>query len=104
MARDSRVPEHLDTKSAADLKSASSKHSRSIFVKWRPFGSPNNQRAEEWIPSSMLRKSRHPVSLGEVGGTVPLPTPGSQSRKARIVRSSRRGKEHWRLMASESGR
>lgn len=74
--RDSRVPEHADTKSVADSKSPL-RHDIVTFVKWRPFGRSNNRRIVEWVPLMAILRSREPVSLGDVEGAFHPSTPRS---------------------------
>ena len=68
MLRDSRVLEHVDTKSVADSRS-SPRHDTVILAKWRPFGKSNNRRVAARIPL-LASKPRDPVSLGDVGGAL----------------------------------
>ena len=102
MSRDSRVPEHLDTKYIVDKMSPPENHGTAIFVKWRPFGRSNNRRVVEPIPS-IIRNSRDPVSLGEVDGMFHPPFARRRLRETK-PRSSRRGREQTRPKISESGR
>ena len=101
MLRVSRVLEQPDTKSVVDLKSASSTHANTIFVKLGPFGRSNNRRVIGVIPPPPQYKWRDPVNLGEVNGGVHPSTP-FQYLKTNNVKSSRRGYEHRRLRTSES--
>jgi len=66
ISRDSRVSEHLDTKSIVD-SAASLKHHTAILEKWRSPGRSHNRHTTDWIPDSDC-KQRDPVSLGEVEG------------------------------------
>jgi hypothetical protein len=95
MLRDSRVSEHLETKSIVDLTS-SLRHAIVTLVKWRPPGRPSNRRTAGRI-SPMALSSREPVSFGEVEGVFHTSLP----RWGRInARSSRRGKEQMRSKTS----
>jgi hypothetical protein len=91
---DSRVLEHLDTKSITEWIPSSRR--TAILVKWRPFGRLSNRPAKGRIPPNILR-SRNPVSLGEVRGMfhASLPLLGEIN-----ARSSRRGKEQIRSKMS----
>jgi hypothetical protein len=88
MFRDSRVSEHLDTKSVIDLTS-SLRHDVSILAKRRPPGRLSNRRAAGRI-APRATSSREPVSLGEVEGVSHASPPRLRKTNAR---SSRRGKE-----------
>jgi len=96
--RDSKVSEHFDTKSVADLKS-SPMHVTVILAKWRPSGKFNNRRVVEWIPP-LTARFRDLVSLGDVEGGL-HPTVPSSGQKSINSRSSRRGKEQMRSKTSE---
>ena len=50
MSRDSRVPEHLDTRCIVDNISSWESHGTVIFVKLKPFGRYNNRSVTDWIP------------------------------------------------------
>jgi len=93
------VPEHPVTKSAADLKSAPSTNTNTIFVKLRQFGRSNNRRVIGSIPPTALRNSREPVSLGEVEGAM-YPSISFPESKTSHAKSSRRGNEHMRPKTS----
>ena len=98
--RDSRVLEHLDTKSIADPTSRRENKHTTILLKCKPFGRSNSPWETDWKPPSTC-SSRHPVNLGEVRGLVHV----SATRGMREVnaRSSRRGREQIRPKVFESG-
>ena len=64
--KDSKVSEHLDTKSTAGWVSTTL-DPIVILVKWRPLGRARNLDTMEWNSQLTLR-SRDPVSLGDVEG------------------------------------
>ena len=99
MSRDSRVPEHLDTRCIVDNISSWESHGTVIFVKLKPFGRYNNRLVTDWIPS-IRRNSRDPVSLGEVEEAF---QPISLFRRVREtkVRSPSTGKEQMKLKISK---
>jgi len=103
MSRDSRVPEHLDTRCIVDTMSSWESHGTMIFVKLKPFGRYNNRSVTDWIPS-IRRNSRDPVSLGEVEEETFQPVSLFRRVRETKVRSSRTGKEQMRLKISGFGR
>lgn len=101
MLRDSRVSEHLDTKSVVDSMSWAENNHTTILLKCRPFGRSNNR----WVTDQFhppMHKSRVPVNLGDVGGLAQ----GSWRRAVRETnaRSSRWGREQMRPKSFESER
>src|SRR5258705_7961041 len=96
MSRDSRVSEHIDTKSVNDPES-SPLHDTVILAKRRPSGNSNNRCVAKWIPPTAL-SSRDPVSLGDVEGA--FHPAASWDRRETSIRSSRRGKEQTRSKTS----
>jgi hypothetical protein len=94
--RDSRVSEHLDTKSVVDSTS-SSRHASVILAKRRSPRRANNPYTAGRMPPIPL-SSRDPVSLGEVEGVFRAPSPLLRATNAR---SSRRGKEQIRSNTSK---
>ena len=99
MPRDSRVSEHLDTKSIANPTSWKEADSTIIRLKCRPFGRSNNPWITDFIPPC-IHNSRDPFNLGEVRGLIHV----SGGWRARVTnaRSSRRGKEQMRSKALET--
>jgi hypothetical protein len=89
MLRDSKVSEHLDTKSIVG-PTPSPRHATVILAKWRPSGRSTNRRTAERISLIVLR-SRDPVSLGEVEGVfhISVSLPGLRENNARSLRKGR---------------
>lgn len=81
MSRDSRVPEHSDTKSIAGLKSASGMDVRTMFLKLKPFGRSNNRRVVEPWPYACYATERAGEScVGQGSGPcTSIVTPGAES-------------------------
>ena len=101
MERDSKVSEHLSTKSLVHSMS-SIRHDIEMQEKWRPPGRSNNRHTSGRILAQCALNWRVPVSFGEVEGTANPPS-GSFCAKENSDKSSREGKEQMKLKTSEDG-